>query len=175
MVLDLNWPSGITWLLPENGSMRQVSCRMWCSSLWSSMKNVTVFFLLQKRLILPVDPLTVSLWWRNGWGRISRANDLNSENQKDYFINVAEELATVLWQKGLGDRESIKGNWGHSKKPAGTNHKPIKWTWCRLGYAGQILKAGTGHPEIQVSWSNDGKAWLDLPTEQMLSPGKISF
>ena len=42
--------------------------------------------------------------------RISKANDLNSENlRKDYFINVAEELATVLWHKGLSDREAIEG------------------------------------------------------------------
>ena len=109
--------------------------------------------------------------------RISKANDLNSENlRKDYFINVAEELATVLWQKGLSDRESIEGKIESLKKNqqeqiiSRLSEHGVDW-----GMQAKALKAGTGHPEIQVSWSNDGQAWLDLPTEQMLSPGKISF
>ena len=51
--------------------------------------------------------------------RISKANDLNSENlRKDYFINVAEELATVLWRKVLVTVNPLKAKLSHSKQPS---------------------------------------------------------
>ncbi|MDP6464852.1 MAG: S41 family peptidase [SAR324 cluster bacterium] len=109
--------------------------------------------------------------------RISKAKNLTPKNlREDYFISVAEEMASLLWQNGLDDGEAIKGKIQSLRKEqqqkiiSRLKQQEVNWDLIQADAA-----SSNSHPEMSVSWSSDGTAWTDLPTDKILSPGNSSF
>ena len=91
--------------------------------------------------------------------------DEESQRPMTSILKIWERTISSTWQRschsivaeGLMTWIHWRQNWISTTQQE--QIKPIKWTWCRLGHAGQSPKARTGHPEIQVSWVTMDSSW----------------